>query len=180
MDPLHLSSTSLSAPCPPDVGPFGVGALRALARDPLEFFIQTARRCGDVARFELAGKPVFQLTHPEHNYQVLVERQRAFKKSQRVKRVLGQWSGDGLALIDGEAWARLRRRINPSFGNERITCHVAVVARHARALVERWHGQREVDVSEAVSRLTLRVVAETLFGTDVEATSRTSAGTWRC
>jgi cytochrome P450 len=155
-------------PPPPHAGALGLGALRELHRDALGFFVATARACGDVALFRLGGMPVFQFTHPEHNYEILVEKQRAFRKSRRLKRVLGQWSGEGLALIDGVPWERQRRLVNPSFRADRLAAYQGVVLRHAQSLCAGWQQAGELDVSAGIHQLTFRVVAETLFGAGAE------------
>lgn len=165
---MELSNPPLVPPVPPNAGPWGLGALRAAQKDPLGFFVDTARECGDVARFRLGGTAVFQLTHPDHNHEVLVEKQRSFRKSRRLKKVLGQWSGEGLALIDGEPWARQRRLVNPSFRAQRLAAYQGIALHQAQALLTVWQRGGEVDVSEGISQLTLRVAAESLFGARVE------------
>lgn len=166
---MELHAPARLPPSPSNAGRLGFGALRAVREDALGYFVATARECGDVARFQLGDTPVFQFTHPAHNYEILVEKQRAFRKSSRLKRVLSQWSGDGLALIDGEPWARQRRLVNPAFHPERVAAQQGVVLRHAQSLLAAWQGGGEVEVSEGISQLTFRVVAESLFGAGVEA-----------
>jgi cytochrome P450 len=150
-----------------DTGVFGIGALRALREDTLGFFLQAAERYPDGVRYRLAGVDVFQLTHPAHHREVLIDGARDYCKSQRVRRVLGQWSGDGLALIDGQRWRRQRQLVNPAFETRRVDAHSSSVLRHAHALAAQWQNLPEVDVSRGLLRFTLAVAAEALFGAEV-------------
>jgi cytochrome P450 len=150
-----------------DTGFFGIEALRALRQDSLGFFLRVAAQCPDGARYRLAGIDVFQLTHPAHHREILVSGARDYGKSRRVRRVLGQWSGNGLALIDGEPWRRQRQLVNPAFKASNVDAHLSTVLRHAHALADQWQDLPEVDVSRGLLRFTLAVAAEALFGAEV-------------
>ncbi|HET9956690.1 MAG TPA: cytochrome P450 [Polyangiaceae bacterium] len=145
----------------------GLELVNLLQRDPVAFFSRLAEQ-GDLVTCALAGQPFAQVTHPEHIQQVLVEKHRAFRKSQRVRRVLSQWSGDGLALIDGERWVRVRRLVGPAFQSQLGPIHAAIILRRAREMVSRAKVSPSFDASREVSRLTFAVAAEAMFGTEID------------
>lgn len=152
----------------PDGGFFGLRNVRAMQRDLFGFYCETARKHGDACRYRVGPFVVVQLTHPEHVHQVLVEKSKAFRKPERLRRVLGQWNGNGLAVNEGESWVRQRRLTNPAFKPQRLERYVAIVNRRVAELLEGWRHETRLDVSTAIYRLTLGVVAEALFGSDVE------------
>lgn len=153
----------------PRGGFLGLGNARALGRDLLGFYRDNARVHGDASAFRIGPIKCFQFVHPDHNHEVLVEKARAFSKPARLRRVLGQWNGNGLVVNEGESWVRQRRLTNPAFKPQRIARYVDIVNRRADALLAGWQAGATVDASAAVYKLTFGVVAEALFGSDVEA-----------
>jgi cytochrome P450 len=55
------------------------------------------------------------------------------------------------------------------FHHERIATYAASMARFAERAAERWSDGEELDLQAEMSALTLDVVGETLFGTDIDA-----------
>lgn len=153
----------------PKGGFLGLGNARALRRDLLGFYRDNAGRYGDACGFRIGPIRCFQFSHPEQHQEVLVEKAKSFSKPARLRRVLGQWNGNGLVVNEGESWVRQRRLTNPAFKPQRIARYVGIVNRRADALLAGWQAGAEVDASAAVYRLTFGVVAEALFGSDVEA-----------
>lgn len=149
----------------PRGGPFG--PLGRLRRDPLRLFIELRDRYGDVVHFRAGPYPVYLLCHPDLVREVLVVRHQAFMKSQvlqEAKRVLG----DGLLTSEGEVHRRQRRLLNPLFHHDRVAGYVPAMAEAGANLRERWRDGQVVDVHREMGRLTLALVARTLFGADVE------------
>jgi cytochrome P450 len=85
-----------------------------------------------------------------------------------MKQVLSQWNGNGLVVNEGESWVRQRRLVQAAFKPQRLSTHVAAVARRAQKMADGWSGKTEVDIAVELGRLTLGVVAEALFGAVVE------------
>ena len=148
----------------PDGGFWGLGFLERLRREPLRFSADLARDHGDVVDFRIGPQRVFQLTHPIHNHAVLTTKAKSFRKPRRLVKVLGQWNGNGLVVNDGASWMRQRRMIMPSFKPSALSSYVAIAVAHTEALLERWRNQTEVDAAADLARLSLGVVAESLFG----------------
>src|SRR5262249_15126724 len=74
---------------------------------------------------------------------------------------------------EGESWLRQRRLVQPAFKPQRLAAHAGAVARRTARMLDAWAGRDEVEVATDLGRLTLGVVAEALFGADVEgATDR--------
>jgi cytochrome P450 len=157
-------------PLPP--GPserfFGLPFYRTLRRDRLAALRHLARTYGDVVTFKVGPQRLVLLNHPDHVEDVLVTRQRLFKKGralERAKRILGE----GLLTSEGAHHLRQRRLAQPAFHRQRIAGYAETMVRHARRAADRWEHGAELDVSAEMNRLTLTIVGETLLGTDVEA-----------
>lgn len=141
--------------------------LRALQYHPLPFLTRIAREYGDASSFRIGRVRLFLFAHPDHVRDVLVARNASFMKGialQRTKIILGE----GLLTSEGELHKRQRRLAQPAFHRERIQRYGEEMVAKAAAARERWRDGEELDVGQEMMRLTLAVVAKTLFDADVD------------
>jgi cytochrome P450 len=141
--------------------------LRALQYRPLPFLEGLARDYGDAAEFRIGPQRIVFFSHPELVREVLVVRNASFMKGlalQRTKVVLGE----GLLTSEGELHKRQRRLAQPAFHRERIHRYGQVMVARALRTRQRWRDGEELDVAREMMRLTLAVVAQTLFDADVD------------
>lgn len=146
--------------------------LRRFRRDPLAFLEQAAGY-GPVAEFMLGPQRVFLLSDPAGIEDVLVTHAGQFAKGralERAKRTLGE----GLLTSEGQFHLRQRRLMQPAFHKARIAAYTEAMARTAVAARERWTAGALLDLSGEMNRLTLTIVADTLFGTAVGSASDTA------
>ncbi len=141
--------------------------LRALQYRPLPFLARLAKTYGDASRFRVGPQPIFFFAHPEQVREVLVTKNASFMKGlalQRTKVVLGE----GLLTSEGDLHTRQRCLAQPAFHRERIQRYGEVMVEQAAQARERWRDGEEIDTAQAMMRLTLAVVAKTLFGVNVD------------
>jgi len=141
--------------------------LRIMQRDPIPFFRRMASECGDASQFTVGRQRVILVNHPDLIRELLVTQHRSFHKSrvlQRTKIILGE----GLLTSEDELHKRQRRLAQPAFHHDRITRYADVMVQRAAAMRERWSDGAILDVHHEMMRLTLSVVAKTLFDADVE------------
>ena len=151
----------------PQGGFLGIGLLKPIQRDFLQFAKQVFDDFGDTASYRLGPYRIFQFTHPDQYHEVLVAHSRAFHKTKRLRETLGRWNGKGLLLNEGDAWAQQRRLVQGAFQPRRLESYADQIVRHTMELFQE-HGGREVNVANVLHRLTFRTVAEALFGADVD------------
>ena len=139
----------------------------AQRRDPLGYLLRVARESGDVVFFGLGSGGLLLLSDPELIQEVLVKRAREFHKAQGPQAKLLPWGrrilGSGLLMSEGETWLRQRRMMQPAFHRERIGAYVRVMRDRAAEMVASWDA-RPRDIHAALTKLTLAVMAETIFG----------------
>ena len=106
--------------------------------------------------------------------EVLVTKQQAFRKGRALEgaRV---FLGNSLLVSEGEEHLRQRRLIQPAFHRGRIEGYVRVMAERAREWTEARHDGEPLDLAVEMNRLTLAVVGETLFGSQVDADAQAVA-----
>ena len=143
-----------------------LAALRAFRSDPLGLLERLAAY-GDVVTIDVPGSAAYLLNHPDLVRDVLVTGHRSFHKGptiQAAKMLLGE----SLLTSEDETHLRRRRLIQPMFHHERIATYAASMVRFAERAAERWGDGEQVDIQAEMPALTLAVVGETLFGTDVD------------
>ncbi|MBD2248455.1 cytochrome P450 [Nostoc sp. FACHB-888] len=147
-------------------GHFLVGNLPEINRDVLTFFTESARKYGDIFRFDLGPFPAMMINHPDLIGQVLVTQQPNFVKSNVYRRGL-RFLGNGLLNSEGQFWQRQRRLVQPAFHLERIAAYADVMVSYTNQLVEQWQNGEVRDIHQDMMSLTEKIVSKTLFGFDI-------------
>ena len=169
--PSQLAKQLQRAAAPPPAGfppgpPDDVAV--ALGADPLAFIVDTQRQHGDVVGLSLAGERVVLVSDPKVAADVMIDRAGLFVKEGTAFFPGSSLAGEGLLVSDGESWARQRRLSNPAFRAAAVDAYATAMARAGAELLKNEWGSRSVrDCYEDFNDLTLRIVAEALFGADV-------------
>jgi cytochrome P450 len=135
----------------------------------LHAMMNSARKYGDVVYLRLGGDHLYMLHHPDHIHQVLVEQAGKFHKSRLYKQILARFLGNGLLVSDGEFWRRQRRLAQPAFHAKRIETYARCMVDFTTQMLESWREGETRDMAQDMMRLTLRVVAKTLFDADLSS-----------
>ncbi len=155
-------------------GPKGapvVGSILELRRNPVDFLMRAAQTYGDIVYFKLGTQEVFLLNDPELIKEVLVTNSKNFIKSrglQMAKSVLGE----GLLTSEGDFHHRQRRLAQPAFHRQRIAGYAEVMVQIGAQLRARWQDGDTLNIAEEMMRVTLAIVAKTLFDADVESEAK--------
>ena len=154
---------SLQAPGPNSL--FNLAVVR-FRRNPLGFLQNLTLKYGDFVAFRITNRQMFFANHPDYIRDVLVTQNSNFGKGralEKAKRILGS----GLLTSEGEAHHRQRRLVLPAFHRQRIASYGSVMVEHATRMADDWQEGMPVDISHEMTRLTLGIVAKTLFDADV-------------
>lgn len=158
-----------------------VGNLYSMRTAPLATLTRALRENGDVSRVEFpGGHRGHFLFHPDHVRAVLVDHAKQVSKDTPGFSALRLLLGNGLVTSDGAFWLRQRRIAQPAFHRAKIFALGARMVELTKRTAEEWavaaKAGAPIDVAESMMRLTLRVVADTMLGQDVE---RDAAGVGR-
>ena len=139
-----------------------------IARNPLALFVAIARDYGDIAHYRVGPQNLFFFNHPDLVRDVLVTHGRNFHKSrglERARRLLG----NGLLTSEDEIHLRQRRLAQPAFHRQRVAAYAETMASYAENTRARWRDGETLDMHHEMMRLTLDIVAKTLFDADVDS-----------
>ena len=147
-----------------------LGHLWAFRRDLLGVFLRAWQTCGDMARIRVGPRELVLLSHPRHAQHVLVEHFDHYSKDTQGQKILRRLLGSGLLTSEGPAWQKRRRIANPAFRRKMIAAFGATMAAASERLVDELLAEGgTVDVTEAMSQLTLRIAGECFFSQDISA-----------
>ncbi|KAB1192856.1 cytochrome P450 [Haloferax sp. MBLA0076] len=152
-------------------GPKGIpvfGASRQYARDPFRFLTAVAESYGDVIHFDLGPLDTYMLTNPADIERVLVSEASKFRKPQFQDQAIGDLLGDGLLMSEGETWQKQRQLAQPAFDMRRISTMAGMMTDRTATMLDSWHDGDVVDVQLEMTRLTVEIIVDAMFGADID------------
>jgi cytochrome P450 len=144
--------------------------------DPLVFGMNIVREFGDIAHYQVGPLHVYQLANPDFARQILVEEPEKYYKARLIKQAFAPFAGQGLLTSDGALWKQQRKLMQPAFHHGQLTSYGAVMVRRALGMFESFSDGAVLEIQEEMSRLTLAIVVETLFGADVTREAKEVGG----
>jgi cytochrome P450 len=147
---------------------WGLRTLRRFVMQPLPFLQDLAEKHGDIVPLRMVGKPWLLLSHPDDVEALLVAHAGDVGRDDYID-VLKRVLGEGLLTSEGELWKRQRRLASGAFTPKRIRGYASAMSRVTDEGLRRWKDGERVMLHEEMSRLTLEVVADVLFGASVSA-----------
>jgi cytochrome P450 len=163
------AASEIKAPLRPPPGPKGnflLGNLSAVSRDWLGFYSRCAREYGDVVGLRYVHVPICLVRNPRDIEYVLVTNAGNFTKSADY-RALSRILGNGLLTNEGQSWQHQRSLIQPAFRRENILSYAPVMTCVINQLLGSWTDGASRNLHGDMMAVTLQVVAQCLFGTEV-------------
>ena len=143
-----------------------IGSTRDFTRDPIAFVMRAAAE-GDVVEFRLGNRTFYLVNHPDGVKHVLQDNNQNYDKGGFQIEILRRFIGEGLLLSDGDTWLRQRRLMQPLFHQRYLAQFADTIVAMTQARVRSWADGATVDVRQEMPRLTLDVVTQILFSTQV-------------
>ncbi|MCC6644337.1 MAG: cytochrome P450 [Polyangiaceae bacterium] len=144
----------------------GARNLVRFATDQLAWLRELADRYGDVVELRMFGKPWFLVVHPTDIEDVMVKHARVMGRDAYTI-VLQRALGLGLLTSDGDLWKRQRKLMSSAFVPKRIQGYADAMVRVTSAGLGAWRDGEVVTLHQEMSRVTMEVAADVLFGAGV-------------
>lgn len=126
---------------------------------------ESGRAIQSIGRMRFGPRTMVLVNSPELVQELFIERAADFQKGPAIRIVSRPLIGGGLLSAEGEQHRQQRRLVAPAFAHQRVGKYAAVMERHTRQAVATWGPQ--IDIAQEMMRLTLGIVGETLFDTDL-------------
>ena len=141
-------------------------------RDPLGLYLQLVNQYGDLVYFRVGRIGYALVSDPDCIQHVLQTNASNYVKGPGYERLRGIL-GNGLITSEGEQWRFQRRLTVPEFHQGRIAASVQDVVRVTREMMAGWEtpatSSTPVDLADEMSRVTLKIVSQSLLGSDPSA-----------
>ena len=134
--------------------------------NPILLFQHLAEKYGDIAHYKIGWNHIVFLNHPDYIREVLVVQNDNFIKERTVQRTR-MLLGAGMITAEGAQHRAQRQVAQPAFHRQRIPEYADAMVQEAARMRDRWRHGEERDIAIDMMHLTLNVVAQTLFATDL-------------
>ncbi len=115
----------------------------------------------------MGPQPVFFINHPDMIRDLFVVNAHKFTKGRALKRAK-VLLGNGLLTNEGKSHLRQRRMIQPAFHRTRIAEYARSMTVFGDRMANDWTNGMKLDIDREMMRLTLQIVAKTLFSAEVD------------
>lgn len=127
---------------------------------------------GDTVGVDTLGLRYVFIRHPEDIHDVVLRKAASFTKSPDYTNQswgLASFLGNGLLVSDGEFWKRQRKLVQPAFHTRRIEAYADTMVDYTRQMTDQWADGQPLQLDQAMSALTMQIVAKSLFNEDVSS-----------
>lgn len=149
---------------------YGVGAVPSLAKNPLQFFMQSLLNQGDLVPLNLGPTRLLLVHHPDHVRYVLQDNWRNYSKGS-MWIAIRKLVGNGLLASEGDYWRRQRRLIQPAFHRQKLAELTQTITATVAEMLKEWqtasNQHQPIEMVHAMSEVTMQIIVRTMFGSDV-------------
>ncbi|MFK7801371.1 MAG: cytochrome P450 [Anaerolineae bacterium] len=156
-------------------GPAGnfYSQLQDLRSDFLAYLLNSAREHGDLVRLNPGpGTYLYLVNHPDLVREILVTKANHYHKSAMTQKMVGRFLGRGLIINEGKSHRQQRKLAQPAFHKKRVDAYAHAMVDLTQKEMATWRPKEGIktetfDFEASMIRLTMKIVAKTLFGVDV-------------
>jgi unspecific monooxygenase len=160
----------------PKPGITGWGLLRRMSKDLLGVLRQWQREYGDLVHLRIWPEHQLVVTDPGLARELLVHHHHALIRWERGMEVFSELHGHSVLIAEGEAWKTKRQALQPNFGPKPSQALVPNMAAAAQRALSAWQaGATPWPIEQALTTLTMEVIAGMAFSGDIAAEARQAA-----
>lgn len=141
--------------------------MQAFQRDQLAFVQGLTAELGGIAHVKMLWLEMFFVTEPAIIRELLIHHGHQMHRDPFVSRVFKRFMGNGVFVAEGQAWQRQRKLVQPAFHAMRIRDYTDTMAAYTRDMVAGWQAGQVVAIDQALTWLTLRIIAKTMYDVDI-------------
>jgi cytochrome P450 len=109
---------------------------------------------------------------PEIAHDILVKNPEKYHKPELAKKLFRSSFGNGLFFSEDDFWRRQRKLAQPAFHHMRINAYADRMVEQASQQISRWQSGSTLDIDQEMHALTLIIVIDALFKTDISGLTR--------
>jgi cytochrome P450 len=143
------------------------GNLKKLALYGPKFFFDIQKEYGNAVSFYINGKLFIALFDPSMIHEVYVTKQKSFIKGV-IFRKIRMMLGDALLTSENPTHLKHKRMIQPAFHKNKIENYINIMFESTKEQSNKWKEKEQIDLYPEVFKITLKIVAKSLFGLNSE------------
>lgn len=120
----------------------------------------------DHMHYRMMLRHILLANNPEMIRHVMLDNVGNYVRDPLGQRILEPGLGQGLLTSEGAVWRRQRRLLAPLFQPRRIQGFAMLMIERAAAFADSLRSGQETDMADAMMRITLEIIAQSLFGAD--------------
>jgi cytochrome P450 len=145
-----------------------LGVLPQVWKNPLGFFLNTAKKYGGIVQIQMGPNHMYLVSHPNAVKHILQDNNKNYVKGYEKAKGL---FGDGLLTADGDKWLRQRRLMSPAFNRSAINPLLSMMVAATEEKMAEWRSrpnpQEPLDMASEMMLLTQTIILRTMFSTDI-------------
>lgn len=156
----------------------GLGVAPFIARDPYRYLPRLAKRYGDVVHVPVPGATMILVSHPDHvNHVSNRHADRYSGRPEVIRHALSEPPRfpDFIAVLDGDAWRRRRKQLNPRFTSKGLAEIDDLIGGAVREGVDYWARWADtgklIDLQHEFHLITMSVLLRSMFSTPADRVS---------
>lgn len=143
------------------------GPIGDFSKNPIEFLTRMAKDYDGFAYARIMGKDFYLISDPVEIEAVLIKHAADAGKDEFVGSILSRALGRGLVTSSGDFWRRQRKLVAFAFTPARIKAYGESMVDCVERGMADWRSDSVVNLHQEMSRFTVEIVAQTLFGAAV-------------
>ncbi|MEM7116297.1 MAG: cytochrome P450 [Chloroflexota bacterium] len=143
--------------------------LRHLMTDRLGFLERHHKQMGAILHFQALGTDMFVVSEPTLIRELLIKHGPQMQRDALSTLIFKRMTGDSVFTTEGEMWQRQRKMMQPAFHAQRIQSYAETMALYTREMLATWSKGKTVAIDKAFAELTLRIMAKTMLGVDLQS-----------
>ncbi|MDX1386756.1 MAG: cytochrome P450, partial [bacterium] len=167
---MSLPATQLRQPPGPKAHRL-LGIIPEMRKGDISLLTRYAKEFGNMIRFRVGPRSLYFLNHPDFVKYVLQSHYQDFSKETRAWSMIRVVLGSSVFITSGDPWRQRRRLMQPLFTRPAIMPLMGMMFRVVEEMVDDFSKKQargeSLDMREEMMRVTLRVIGETIMGTDV-------------
>ena len=145
-----------------------VGHLSSFRNDRIGILLRLAKSHPEIVELPMGiVRRLVVISSPSLANEVLVTKQSSFVKAPGLAIFLKPVLGEGLLTSERAVHERQRRLLAPAFAPKRIAAYAETMSARTERFVSNLRDGQELDVADAMMRLTFEIVGKTLFDAEV-------------
>ncbi len=141
---------------------------KQLQTDKITMMTALTAQHGHVIQAKMFGMKLCFISEPTLTRELLLKQAANLQRDAITRTMFQRITGDGVLVAEGPQWQRQRKLVQPAFHALRIKAYADIMATYTQDMLANWQAGSTVSFEDAFTALTLRIIARTMYGVDLE------------